>query len=180
VKWIGFATAIVLVSWLGLGAAARAATLVVSTDKLTYLVGETINVSVIGDSQGGSDNAIAGTLLYSSALTNTPNIPSQSLLISGGLPWIPGVLSFSEGSAEMFDQTHLGAATVSNQLTSTVALVAAATGTVNLNWAGLDFFGLTSASGTSFTINSAPEPATALLMASGLIAIAWGGRHRSA
>ena len=86
----------------------------------------------------------------------------------------------SLGQHQLFDQSRIGSATVSNQLTSTVALVAAATGTVNLTWAGgLDFFGLTTASGTSFTINNAPEPATALLMTSGLVAIAWAGRRRS-
>src|SRR5262245_2547269 len=107
--------ALVAVVLAGLASAANAASVVVSTDQPTYTVGQTVTVTVVGDSQGGTDNAIAGTLLYSSALTNTTGAV-QSLLISGGLPWLPGLLSTSDGSAEVFDQSRgiLPAATVSN------------------------------------------------------------------
>jgi PEP-CTERM motif len=162
---------------LGSGLAARAATLTVSTNKLTYLVGESVTVSVLGDSQGAADSAIDGVLTYSSALTDTPAVPVQSILLSGGIPWIPGVPSFSDGSSQMFVQSRIGAATVSNQLTSTAVLVATGLGTVNLAWlGGLDFFGLTSAAGTSFTVTT-PEPGTALLIGAGLVALAIAGRR---
>jgi hypothetical protein len=177
-KQIGLEAVAVLLVVLGSGIAARAATLSVSTDKPTYTVGELVTVSVVGDSQGGSDSAIDGTLNYSSALTDTLSIPIQSLLLSSGVPWLPGVLSFSDGSAEMFDQSRIGgAATVSNQLTASVVLTATGLGTVNLAWAaGLDFFGLTSAAGTSFTVTT-PEPGTALLVGAGLVALAIAGRR---
>jgi hypothetical protein len=173
-KRIGFAL-VAFFALAGFGAAARAATLLVVTDQLTYTVGQTVTVTVTGDSQGGTDNAINGTLQYSAALTDTV-ISTQSLLLSSGLPWIPGTLTTSDGSAEVFDQSRGGIlppATVSNQLTSTATLTAMGLGTVNLSWApGLDFFGLTSASGTSFTVVSAPEPGTGLLIALGLTGVA--------
>lgn len=157
---------------LGWGSSAHAATLTVTTDKSTYAVGESVTVSVVGDSQGASDNAIGGTLNYSAALTNTPSAANQGLMLSGGLPWLPGILSFSDGSAEMFEQSRLGAATVSNLLTSSLVLTATGLGTVNLAWAGgLDFFALTTAPGTSFTVQT-PEPGTALLVGCGLAALA--------
>jgi PEP-CTERM motif len=162
--------ALVAVVLVGLAGAARAASVVVSTDQPTYTVGQTVTVTVVGDSQGGTDNAIAGTLLYSSALTDTTG-SSQSLLISGGLPWIPGILSTSDGSAEVFDQSRGGIlppATVSNTVTSTATLTAMGLGTVTISWSGLDFFGATPSS-TSFTI--VPEPGTALLLALGLAGI---------
>jgi len=177
-KRSGIAAVAALVIVLGSGLASRAATLTVSTNKLTYLVGESVTVSVLGDSQGAADSAIDGVLTYSSALTDTLSIPIQSLLLSSGVPWLPGVLSFSDGSAEMFDQSRIGgAATVSNQLTASVVLTATGLGTVNLAWAaGLDFFGLTSAAGTSFTVTT-PEPGTALLVGAGLVALAIAGRR---
>jgi PEP-CTERM motif-containing protein len=170
-KRIGLAA---LLALIGLTGAARAASLAVVTDALTYTVGQTVTVTVTGDSQGGTDNAISGTLQYSAALTDTVG-SSQSLLLSV-LPWIPGILTTSDGSAEVFDQSRGGIlppATVSNQLTSTATLTAMALGTVALSWApGLDFFGLTSASGTSFTVVSAPEPGTGLLIGLGLAGVA--------
>ena len=159
--------------------AARAATLTVTTNKSTYTVGETVTVSVVGDSQGASDNAVNGVLNYSSALTDTPGAANQNLLLSGITPWIPGVLSFSDGSGELFDQSRIGSGTVSNQLTATLVLNATGLGTVNLAWAGgLDFFGLTTAPGTSFTVQ-APESGTALLVGVGLAALAAARRRRN-
>jgi len=179
-KRSGLAAVAAIAFGLGFGTVAGAATLVVSTDKTTYSVGESVTVTVAGDSQGGSDNAIDGVLNYSSTSTDTPVTPIQSILLSGAVPWTPGILSFSDGSAEMFDQSRIGAATVSNQLTSTLVLIATGLGTVNLAWdPGLDFFGLTSASGTSFTVQSAPEPGTALLVGAGLAAFAAIRRRRA-
>lgn len=178
-KRIGFATVVAFVAVVGLEGAARAATLGITTDQPTYLVGETITVTVSGDSQGGSDNIIFGQLLYSGALTDTVGA-NQTALISGGLPWTALPLATGEGASEVFDQTRLlGAATVSNPLSATLTLTAVGLGTVNLDWntATLDFFGLTSASGTSFTIT--PEPGTALLVVLGLAGIAFVGRRRA-
>ena len=180
-KRLGFAVVLAIVALAGWGSEARAASLSIGTDQPTYTIGQTVTVTVTGDSQGGSDNAIAGTLQYSSTLTDTVS-SSQSLLISGGLPWLPGILSTSDGSSEVFDQSRGGilpAATVSNLLTSTLILTATGLGTVTLSWApGLDFFGLSSGPSASFTV-LAPEPGTALLIGLGLAGIAFVGRRRA-
>jgi hypothetical protein len=179
-KQIGLAAVAALSVVVGFAVAARAATLTVSTTKTTYSIGETVTVDVTGDSQGVSDSSIDGILTYSAALTDTPAIPVQSLLLSGGIPWVPGVPGFSDGSAEMFVQSRLTPATVSNQLTASVVLLATGLGTVDLAWlGGLDFFGLTSAPGASFTVVSTPEPGTALLVGTGLTALAGIGRRRA-
>src|SRR2546422_8127709 len=107
-KRSGFGAAVGFVLVTAWAATAMAASLTVTTNKTTYLVGEMVTVTVTGDSQGGSDDAIDGTLLYSSTLTDTPTAPLQSLLLSGAVPWVPGVESFSDGSAEMFDQSRGG------------------------------------------------------------------------
>ena len=175
-KRIGLAVVVVFLAFAP--GTARAVSLTVSTNQPTYTVGQTVTVTVFGDTNGGTDNAINGTLQYSAALTDTVS-SSQSLLISTAVPWIPGILSMSDGSTEVFDQSRGGILppAFADQLTSTLTLTAMAPGTVNLSWApGLDFFGLTSASGTSFTIT--PEPGTASLLTLGLAGIVWVGRRR--
>ena len=164
---------------VGFAVAARAATLSVSTDKSTYLVGELVTVSVVGDSQGASDNAVNATLNYSSTLTDTLVTPTQLPLLSVVGLWSQNSLSSSDGSAEMFDQSRTGSSTVLNQLSASVVLTATGLGTVNLAWAGVDFFGLTSAPGTSFTVVSTPEPGTALLVGTGLALLAGIRRRRA-
>jgi hypothetical protein len=178
-KRSGLAAVAALSVVVGFSVAADAATVSLATDKLTYTVGESVTVSVVGNSQGGSDNSVDGLLTYSAALTDTPAAPVQSILLSGVTPWVPGVPGFSDGTAEMFVQSRLGAATVSNQLTSSVVLIATGLGTVNLSWFVLDFFGLTSATGASFTVVTTPEPGTALLVAFGLAALTRAGRRRA-
>ena len=60
---------------------------------------------------------------------------------------------------------------------SIVTLIAAAVGVVEVSWHtasdadALNFFGLTNASGTSFTIVSIPEPSTGLLVIAGLLCL---------
>jgi len=172
---------IVLVACVaGLGASAHGATLSVVPDKPTYLVGETISLTVTGNSQGGADNAIRGQLQYSSALTNT-TASTQTTHTTGGLPWIPILLLRSDGQADVFNQTRVLPGTVDQLQIATATLIAQAVGVVSVTWttsggAALDFFGLTSAPGATFSI--VPEPDSALLVAAGLSALACAGRRR--
>lgn len=166
---------IALFAGVALAGSAGAATLGITTDKPTYLIGETVTVTVTGDSQGASDNAIFGELVYSGTLTDTVGA-SQTAHISLALPWTTNALATGEGASEVFDQTRglLGASTVQNLLSATLTLTAVGLGTVNLDWntGTLDYFGIASASapGTSFEI--VPEPGTALLVVLGLLGLA--------
>ena len=177
-KRIGFAAVFALV---GLAGAARAATLSVAPDETSYLVGETITLTVTGDSQGGTDGVIRGQLQYSSALTSPGSTPTQTTHTTGGLPWVPVALSQIDGQSDVFNQARGLPATVDQPQIAIAKLVADAIGTVDVTWtttggAALDFFGLTSASGTSFTIT--PEPGTATLLVLGLAGIVFVGRRR--
>jgi hypothetical protein len=179
-KRIGQCFAINLAAFIGFTAAAGAASLSISTDKLTYLVGETVDVTVTGLPQGGTDSAIRGQLQYSAALTDTVT-SSQTLHTTLGVPWTEGTLNVGDGFADVFNQSRVLATIVDQNQIATATLTAAALGTVNLSWntssPALDFFGLTSGTGASFTI--VPESGTGLLVGLGLLGLALFARRRS-
>jgi hypothetical protein len=167
---------------LASAAAASGATLSLSSDKLTYLVGETVTLTVIGDDAGGSAYGVFGRLDYSGAFVDN-GTRSQITLVGQTGSWIKGLLNASDNgitaSSEAFNQISPGfiADTATNLpgVISTVTLIATAVGLVTVNWhIGFDgfqlaFFGLSIAPGTSFTI--VPEPATAVLLGLGLLAL---------
>jgi PEP-CTERM motif-containing protein len=161
-----------------------AATLSISSDKLTYNVGETMTLTVFGDDEGAIAYSIYGKLLYSGALVdNGPNNGTQFQTLLGP-GWTKNVLLATDdgvdASIDAFGQISLPAQSADNLpgLLSTVTLIATAPGAVDVSWDdsavhpgfGLQFFGLTSAPGTSFTI--VPEPTTAALLGLGLLALA--------
>jgi hypothetical protein len=163
--------------------AANAASLAVSPDKLTYNIGETITLTVTGDDGGASTYGIFGRLDYSGALVDN-GTRSQMTLTGNNGNWIKGTLSASDNgvnaSSEVFNQIAppFDADTATNLpgTLATVTLIAMNLGLVNVTWHTvldgfhLSFFGLTDAPGTSFTI--VPEPATAVLLGLGLLALA--------
>jgi hypothetical protein len=183
----------VLLFAISLAASANAASLSVSSDKLTYTVGETVTLSISGDPQGVTVYGIFGRLLYNGALVNN-GTRSQITLTGPQGNWIKGVLQ--QGDTNAFSPTSafsyafnqiagLYAQTATNlpanNPLSTVTLIASATGLVNVVWDvsppyELMFFGLTNAPGTSFTI--VPEPATAALLGAGLCIMAAKRRTR--
>ncbi len=178
-KRIAFAPIIVFVALVGLAGSARAVSLTITTNQPTYLVGETVTVTVTGDTLGGSDSAIFGRLVYSDTLTDTVG-SSQTLHTSPLGSWTPGVLSVGDGFADVFNQSRSGSSIVLQNQIATATLTATGIGTVNLSWSSgpaLDFFGMTSAPSASFTI--VPEPGTALLFGLGLAGIAFAGRRRA-
>jgi hypothetical protein len=167
--------------------AAEATTLTVETDKPFYLVGETITLTVTGDTEGASALIVFGRLRFGNpGVANVAaGVPSQTRLRAstlGGLDWVAGPVrcsSLGGASCEMMNQlsplTHRPAdSTV--PLTAVVSLLALAPGTSTVFWDTnkpggfqLDFFGLTNAPGT--LIHVAPEPTTAALLSLGLLAL---------
>jgi hypothetical protein len=163
-----------------LSTAASAATLSVNADKLTYLVGETITLTVTGDPQGDGSYQVYGRLLYTGPV---PNDTRAQFKI--GPSWIlDPTLDAGSGFSEAFSQVTVQPFDTVNLpgLISTVTLIATTPGIVDISWEttgiiALDFFGLTNAPGTSFTI--VPEPTTATLLVLALLGLA-GWRRASA
>jgi hypothetical protein len=153
-----------------------AATLTVESDKLTYAIGETITLTVFGDDETGTAYSMFGRLLYDASLTSFQSATQNS----AGPGWVPVALSSGDGFSDAFLQiSGVNAITAQNLpgVLSVVTLTADAVGIVPVSWASnLQFFDLTSAPSTSFTI--VPEPETAALLGLGLLGLAVRRRER--
>jgi hypothetical protein len=168
---------------------ASAATLTITPDRSTYAVGDTITLSVFGDSEGATDQAVYGRILFDGTLAayvSSSQVPLTSF--DGAVVWIAAPLDGGDGFAEAFDQLCCGGAVwpVDSPLVATVVLQATVPGRLDYGWQSeiippndlhiLDFFGLTDAPGGSVTI--VPEPATGTLAAMGLLALVlWSAPH---
>lgn len=184
-------TLIAVAALIGLASAANAATLTVVADQATYTPGDTITLTVTGDSQAGTATGIFGRLLFgnSGAISAAGAVPTQTTLLAlGSIPWLAGVTGCAASTCDMFNQVGAFGATpapASNLLVSTVSFLAGpGLGVVSVDWEtnlgtgfALDFFGLTNAAGTSFEV--VPEPTTAALLGLGLFGLAVAGRRRA-
>jgi hypothetical protein len=159
-----------------------------SADKATYAVGETITLTVIGDSEGALDLGIWGTIEYNPAVVS-PGTQTQTAMRTGaGVKWIRGGLlapGIKPNTADSFSQINgtTLAANSTKKLTAVMTFAADAVGTASFDWyvllgepETLDFFGLIAADGT--TVDIVPEPSTAGLMGLGLIGLVVAGRRR--
>lgn len=178
-------TLIVLAVVVGFATAASGATLSIVSNSPTYTPGSTITLTVTGDDQGTTDYGIFGRIEYD---TNASHISAvQTQLVGPYGKWTTQPLpSDGPGTSRAFSQIT-GTGQNANNLPgtlSTILLLAVAPGVVNVDWdttnanpgLRLDFFGLTTAPGTTFTI--IPEPTTAALLSLGLLGILVGGRRR--
>ena len=176
----------------GISSAANAATLAIDPGGVggVYNVGELITITVTGDSQGASDVFIYGRISFSNPAVAAPNIdPASSvqnpLVTPGAVDWSLGGTICTSNACDMFSQvspSYPAASFAGNLLTASVSFVATTPGSTNLSWittggSALDFFGLTSAPGSSLTV--VPEPSTAGLLGLGLLALALRSRRQS-
>ena len=187
-SWLLLATSTVA----ALASVSNAATLMVEANQGgTYAPGDTVTLTVTGDSQGASTTGIFGRLLF-----DNPNIGNlaattatqTTLLALGTIPWLVGTSTCNASTCDMFNQVGAFGATpapASNLLVSTVSFIAGNAGTTaNVSWEtdpgtgfALDFFGITNSPGLTLTI--IPEPTTAALLGLGLFGLAAAGRRRA-
>ena len=187
-SWLLLATLTVA----ALASVSNAATLMVEANQGgTYAPGDTVTLTVTGDSEGASTTGIFGRLLFDNPAIG--NLDGQmatqtTLLALGSIPWLVGTSDCTASTCNMFNQVGAFGATpapASNLLVSTVSFVAGPPGTTaNVSWEmdlgtgfALDFFGITSSPGLTLTV--IPEPTTAALLGLGLFGLAAAGRRRA-
>lgn len=182
-------TLIAVAALVGLASAANAASVTVVANSASYVIGDTITLTVTADTQGGSSLLAFGRLLFDTPTGDTAGgAPNQSAMLAfGSIPWLTGPLVCTSSSCEMMNQispitaTPVGSTT---PLIATVSFLATSAGVTNVSWDtnqaggfGLDFFGVTNAPGTSYTV--VPEPTTAALLGLGMLGLAVAGRRRA-
>lgn len=168
---------------LTLSGAGSAATLTITPDRQTYRVGDTITLSVLGDSEGAAVNDfVHGRILFDPGLADFV-ASHQEPLTTNGSSWAVGRVGGGVGFADAFDQFKGEPDPVDGPLLATVMLLATAPGILDYSWESdlfsdttLVFFGLTTAPGGSVAI--VPEPSTGALV--GLAIVATAAARRAA
>ncbi|MEM7410600.1 MAG: PEP-CTERM sorting domain-containing protein [Myxococcota bacterium] len=183
-------TLIAVVAVLGFAVSANAASIAISTDKASYITGETITVTVdLAIADGESASGAIVTLGFGSGDTGTVSGESvdtgaaQITSFGGSAGWTVAALQGqcdAPGLCRLVDQiapNPTGAA-VGPAYASSVVLtfLAGNAGTIDFTTAVNNFFG---AANANASVTIVPEPTTAALLGLGLFGLALGGRRRS-
>ena len=166
---------------------AGAATLSVSADHTSYGLGDTVTLAITGDAEGQFSLAAFAYVQFAGSGAVTFDSASQIMMTSfgGAAPWTTQPLGGDVTGAVAINQlSHLTTGLIPDTtFAATVVLTAVLAGTVAVSFEGLtgsatqlDFFGLTSGTGTSFTI--VPEPTPSILLALGLFGLGASRRLR--
>ncbi len=164
---------------VGFAAVANAASLTITPDKTSYSVGESIVLTITGDSGGLAAQGVFGALALSGTGSAAYVSGSQNQISSfgGGLPW---TMSAVGAQNTVFNQIA-GVNPLPGDWTSplaTATFTAASVGTVAIGWdndgtpGALNFFGIAVGDAGTASITIVPEPTTASLLALGLIGLA--------
>ena len=172
----------VLLASLATASAANAVSVAIVADQVSYLPGQTVTLTVIADPTGGVDDAVYGRIEYDASILLGGAVDQNALTSFGGtFVWLENALQCGGGTCEAFSQIGPIAQVAADQsagfVLSTISFTAGAVGSTDIVWSTggpfdpfpFDFFGLTDAAGV--TVNVVPEPATAALLALGLVAL---------
>ena len=172
---------------LGMSLSAQAATVTVTSDKFTYSFGESISLTIIGDTQGDVDQFIFGRLIFDKTrMTAVTGSNTQTKLrTTGGQKWAAGPLNIFKNTIDAFNQIKPDAtspipADSTKKLTSVMVFTARSNpGAAFFSWQtaanAFNFFGATP---SAPTVTIVPEPATAALLGLGLLGLVVVAKHR--
>jgi hypothetical protein len=187
-------TLMVLAAFAGFASGANAASVLMTADSNVVFQGGTIVLhGVVSSTTLESDNTVFGAILYQDAFLSV-NAANNSQVGLPGWATSLGALSCNTTRCVSFSQINANGVlpvpggAVAFQISSTEFVVDATTpiGTIlTFNWQStpstqrLDYFGVTSAPGTTVTVVPIPEPTTAAMLGLGLLGLALAGRRRS-
>jgi hypothetical protein len=191
----------ILIAVLFAASTANAATFALNTDKASYLVGESITVTLTATVAGGGEQVLpfssyGTTIGWNSAVafvknTGMPNAfgnSNQTPLIAGLNGAANTPCANTGNTCTLISQVNSSFAPVNvaggTVVTGTLVLEADALGLLNLSIASFSNLGATDGSAVVFGTNAqvaevvVPEPTTAALLGLGLLGLSVAGRRR--
>ena len=191
-------TLMTLVAALAFAGTASAATLSIDTDASSYLIGDTINVTVVLTTEAGDpytpvyvqadwDGAVGSVVPFFDSSSQSPILTS----FGGGSTWNNGTgLCGTADSCAILDQFQIGTTFAPDPpgqvITGTLGILASGAGALNLtiNQPLFQALGLTVGQvsvGANLAggVTVVPEPGTAAMVGLGLLGLASVGRRRN-